>query len=77
MELDEVRQTQHQRDIEAFRRAKAEDVPAIGTLDFTRYHLSGIRWTYVLDQFDYRKSAMRCSHCRRRFGYKPLSVQAL
>jgi len=44
--------------------------PAIGTLDFTRYHLSGIRWTSFLDQFDYRKRDALQS-LQGRFGYKP------
>ena len=44
--------------------------PAIGTLDFTRYHLGGIRWTSFLDCFDYRKGDALQS-LQGRFGYKP------
>ena len=44
--------------------------PAIGTIDFARYHLSGIRWTSFLDHFDYRKRDALQS-LQGRFGYKP------
>jgi hypothetical protein len=44
--------------------------PAIGTLDFARYHLSGIRWTSFLDHFDYRKRDALQS-LQGRFDYKP------
>ena len=43
---------------------------AIGTIDFARYHLSGIRWTSFLDHFEYRKRDALQS-LQGRFGYKP------
>jgi len=44
--------------------------PAIGTWDFVRYHLRGIRWQSFLDNFEYRNAAALQS-LQGRFGYKP------
>lgn len=44
--------------------------PSVGTLDFVRFHLSGIRWISFLDLFDYRKRDALQS-LQGRFGYKP------
>ena len=44
--------------------------PAIGTWDFVRYHLRGIRWQSFLDNFEYR-SAAALQSLQGRFGYKP------
>jgi N-acetyl sugar amidotransferase len=44
--------------------------PAIGTTDFIRFHLQGLRWHSFLDYFDFRKGdAIRL--LQREFGYKP------
>lgn len=44
--------------------------PCIGTMDFVRFHLRGIRWISFLDYFDYRKRDALQS-LQGRFGYKP------
>jgi hypothetical protein len=44
--------------------------PSIGTLDFVRFYLSGIRWYSFLDYFEYRNTAALQS-LQGRFGYKP------
>jgi N-acetyl sugar amidotransferase len=44
--------------------------PSVGTLDFLRFHLRGIRWLSFLDYFDYRKTVALQS-LQGRFGYKP------
>ena len=44
--------------------------PAIGTLDFIRFHLRGLRWHSFLDYFEYRKSSV-LQQLQGEFGYKP------
>lgn len=44
--------------------------PSIGTLDFIRFHLMGLRWHSFLDHFEYRKANV-LQQLQGEFGYKP------
>ena len=49
---------------------RLKSFPSIGTMDFVRYHLKGLRWHSFLDYFDFRK-AEALELLQRDFGYKP------
>jgi hypothetical protein len=49
---------------------KLKTFPTISTLDYTGYHLRGIRWISFLDYFEFQK-AEALELLTSRYGYKP------